>query len=234
MSNAVLFVSLGPGEAELITLKALRALQAVDYIFCPYTLTKEGKQASRAIEILTELGIEANKIRPFNVPMSMNRSEAMLAYSKASEEIEELYRQEKKVAVTAEGDAGFYSSIHYIQDALMQKNIFTKRIAGVPAFIACGALANLHIVKQEEELSVVPGTITSQTLLQQIGEGKTVVIMKVSKCIEAIKEAIATKPAAHFHYFENVGSKDKEFYTHDTSLILSRTIPYFSLMIIHQ
>ncbi len=234
MNNAVQFISLGPGEAELITLKALRALQSVDFVFCPYTLTKEGKQASRSMEILSELGIKTAKVRPFNVPMSMNRNEAIAAYGKASEEIRTLYEQGKRVAVTAEGDAGFYSSIHYIQDSLMQKDIPTERIAGVPAFIACGALANLHIVKQEEELSVVPGTITAQSLLQQVKEGKTVVIMKVSKCIEAIKEAIKEEPTLNFHYFENVGSKEKEFYTHDTEVILNRTIPYFSLMIIHQ
>lgn len=222
MSNTVFFVSLGPGEAELITLKALRALQAADYIFCPYTLTKEEKQVSRAIEILTELGIEADKIRPFNVPMSMNRNEAILAYGKASEDIEELNKQGKKIAVTAEGDAGFYSSIHYIQDSLVQKNIPTERIAGVPAFIACGALANLHIVKQEEELIVVPGTITAESLLRQVKEGKTVVIMKVSKCIEAINEAIRSEPTVNFHYFENVGSKEKSS-TH-TILMLFSTV----------
>ena len=234
MSSTVQFVSLGPGEAELVTLKALQALQASDYIFCPYTLTKEGKQVSRAIEIIAELGVKTDKICPFNVPMSINRDSAVAAYHKASEAIESLYAQNKKVVVTAEGDAGFYSSIHYIQDSLAQRNIPTKRIAGVPAFIACGALANLHIVKQEEGLSVVPGTITTELLLQQVKAGKTVVIMKVSRCIEAVKSAIRMEPSIHFHYFENVGSKEKEFYTQNTNTILSRTIPYFSLMIIHQ
>ena len=234
MNTAVQFISLAPGDAELVTLKALRALQAANYIFCPYTLTKEKKQASRSRDILVELGVNAEKVKLFNVPMSMNRTQAQQAYLAVANEAETLHLQGKRIAVTAEGDAGFYSSIHYIQDSLMQKNIPTERTAGVPAFIACGALANLHIVKQEEELSVIPGTVTTTQLLQQLSEGKTVVVMKVSKCIEAIKEAILKMPKTSFHYFENAGSKDKEFYTSSTDEILNRTIPYFSLMIIHR
>lgn len=234
MSNAVQFISLGPGEAELITLKALRTLQASDCIFCPSTLSKAGKQTSRAAAILNELEVDSSKVCLFNVPMSKNRSATEATYAKVAIEVEKLYLQGKKVVITAEGDAGFYSSIHYIQDALVQKSIVTKRIAGVPAFIACGALANIHIVKQEEELNVIPGIITAEDLLFRIREGKTVVVMKVSQCADAIKEAIAAEPEATFHYFENVGMKENEFYSQDKDLILSRTIPYFSLMIIHK
>ena len=44
----ITFVSLGPGEAELITLKGLKALQAADCIFCPETPARDGRPLSRA------------------------------------------------------------------------------------------------------------------------------------------------------------------------------------------
>ena len=50
MSNPVIFVSLGPGEPELITLKGLKALQSADCIFCPETRTTSGRILSRAAD----------------------------------------------------------------------------------------------------------------------------------------------------------------------------------------
>ena len=51
----VIFVSLGPGEPELITVKGLKALQTADCIFCPETLAKDGNRVSRAADILLQL-----------------------------------------------------------------------------------------------------------------------------------------------------------------------------------
>lgn len=230
----IAFVSLGPGEADLITLKGLKSLQAADCIFYPATGIKENVISSRALDIMTELEIDKLKTIPFHVPMSKDRSLAIEAYKNVSQEAEQQYHKGLKVAIVAEGDAGFYSSIHYIFDTLTHQNIPVEHIAGIPAFIASGALAGIHIVKQEEELNVIPGIIAANDLIHKIESGKVVVIMKVSQCQEAVKECIATIPTATFHYFENVGVKEKEYYTCDTQEIIARKFPYFSLMIIHQ
>lgn len=230
----IAFVSLGPGEADLITLKGLKALQAADCIFYPATIVKESALSSRALDIMVELEIDSKKAIPFHVPMSKDRSLAIEAYNRVSKEAEQQYLKGLKVAIVAEGDAGFYSSIHYIFDTLTTQNIPVEHIAGIPAFIASGALAGIHIVKQEEELNVIPGIISADDLIDKIKSGKVVVIMKVSQCQEAVKECITVIPTATFHYFENVGVKDKEYYTNNTQEIIARKFPYFSLMIIHQ
>lgn len=230
----ITFVSLGPGEADLITLKGLKSLQTADCIFYPATIVNEGNISSRALDILTELNIDSQKTIFFHVPMSKNRSPATEAYKKVSQEAERQYRKGLKVAIVAEGDAGFYSSVHYISDNLVNQGILVEHIAGIPAFIASGALAGIHIVKQEEELNVIPGVISGSDLIQKIQSGKVVVIMKVSQCQEAVKECISMIPKAKFHYFENVGVNDKEYYTLNTEEIISRKFPYFSLMIIHK
>ena len=230
----IAFVSLGPGEADLITLKGLKALQAADCIFYPATIVKESALSSRALDIMVELEIDSKKAIPFHVPMSKDRSLAIEAYNRVSKEAEQQYLKGLKVAIVAEGDAGFYSSIHYIFDTLTTQNIPVEHIAGIPAFIASGALAGIHIVKQEEELNVIPGIISADDLINKIKSGKVVVIMKVSQCQEAVKECITVIPTATFHYFENVGVKDKEYYTNNTQEIIAHKFPYFSLMIIHQ
>lgn len=234
MLEPVIFVSLGPGEPELITLKGLKVLQQADMVFCPSTVTKNRNISSRAQDILLELGIEKEKIHLFDVPMSKDRSKAIESYKEVSEKIKGCFEKGSRIAVTAEGDAGFYSTIYYISENLHSMDIPVERVAGVPAFIACGTLANIHIVKQEEELNVIPGVTTLETLIEKIEKGASVVIMKPSQCEGIIKEAVSYMKDATFHYFENAGIMDKEFYTSDKPEILSRTFPYFSLLIIRK
>ncbi|HMM04216.1 MULTISPECIES: precorrin-2 C(20)-methyltransferase [unclassified Dysgonomonas] len=234
MFDSVMFVSLGPGDPELITLKGLKALQKADLIFCPSTALPGGKSSSRAKDVLLQLGIGESKLNIFNVPMNKDRSLAIESYKAVAEEISDKYKTGHKIAVTAEGDAGFYSTIYYISEYLTQENIPVSRIAGVPAFIACGTLANIHIVKQEEELEVIPGIITLNSLKEKIKTGKTVVLMKASQCEQVIKEALENIQDITFHYFENAGISGKEVYTQNREEILNRKFPYFSLIIIRK
>lgn len=232
MFNPVTFVSLGPGEPELITLKGLKALQNADIIFCPSTVFSNGKRYSRAKEILLQLGIGGSKIDTFDVPMNKDRSLAIKSYKNIASVITDLYKAGQKITVTAEGDAGFYSTIYYISENLQADNIPVNRIAGVPAFIACGTLANIHIAKQEEELNIIPGVTSLEELTLKLKHGNNIVVMKASQCESAIKEAILAIPNVNYHYFENVGIADKEFYTSDIKEIIDRQFPYFSLIII--
>lgn len=231
MANTVTFVSLGPGDPSLITLKGLKQLQEADIIYAPSTQLKSGKVSSRAYDIITSLGIDSAKIKLFNVPMSKNRDLAVNAYQEVSELIYQAHLEGYQIAISAEGDAGFYSSSHYVTEYLKLKNIEVDKIPGIPAFIASGALAHLHIAKQEEELHVVPGILSLEELTGKLNAGHAVVVMKASQCEEVIKAAIKEFPETSFHYFENVGLPT-EFYTQDTSTILARSFPYFSLLII--
>ena len=118
MSNPVIFVSLGPGEPDLITLKGLKALQSADCIFCPETRTTSGRILSRAADILHALDIPNTTLSRFALPMSKNRERAFAAYDKVYSEASLLHKENKKVCIVAEGDAGFYSSVHYIFEKL--------------------------------------------------------------------------------------------------------------------
>lgn len=231
MPYPICFVSLGPGEPELITLKGLKKLQQADIIYCPATLDKRGQSLSRAANIVKELNIEDSAIQLFTLPMSKDRTEAWKAYDRLYERAVSARLEGKKTVIVAEGDAGFYSSIQYIYDKFKANDIEVERTAGIPAFIAAGALAGLHIVKQEEQIIVIPGMLTTEELSEKIKAGYVIVIMKLSQCVDAVHECISKHPQARFHYFENVGT-DKEYYTSDKKIISEKPFPYFSLMII--
>lgn len=231
MTYPIHFVSLGPGEPELITVKGLKILQQADLIYYPATAGKEGKTASRAADILLTLGIAPSALRPFFLPMHIDRTKAWKAYDGLFTEVSAAYGEARKIVIVAEGDAGFYSSIQYIYDRLEASGIEVKRIAGIPAFIAAGAWAGLHIVKQTERLMVIPGRISAEELEEKMKEGYVIVIMKLSSCIEAVHACIEKHPERCYHYFENVGTED-EYYTCDPAVVSQKQFPYFSLMII--
>ena len=75
MSRPIYFVSLGPGDAELITLKSLHALQQADIIYCPSTVREPDKILSRAATLLHKLGIKGD-IHLFSLPMSKDRTKS--------------------------------------------------------------------------------------------------------------------------------------------------------------
>lgn len=229
----VFCISLGPGDAELITVKARKTLQSMDVVFCPVTQVGENIQ-SRAKDILVELGFDATRIELFDVPMSKNRSKAQKEYSVVAQQIAQYADMGKQVAFVAEGDSGFYSSVHYVSDYLLEMGVSVQHIAGVPAFIACGALAGMHIVKQNEALLVIPSNTSIDEVSKALSENKTVVLMKLSMQKGIIQELINNNRDVQLHYFENVGVADKEYYTCNHEDILERTIPYFSILIIRK
>lgn len=231
MKNPVVFASLGPGDPELVTLKSLKYLKEADCIYFPATSATGGEIVSRARNILEALGIKGDALHPFRLPMSKKREEAQKIYNEIALECIRLYNEGKKVAITAEGDAGFYSSGQYIYAKLTENGVPVQQLPGVPAFIASAAFAGLHVVKQEEPLLVLPGIVGAAELEQALQEGKTVVIMKLSQCETAVKACMHPDSAYQWHYFENVGL-DTAFYSSNIPVIRAKKFPYFSLMIV--
>lgn len=96
MKGKIIGVSLGPGEPELITLKALKALNAADIVYCPATRSGDGTVKSRALDILSQLPVDVEKVRSFHVPMSRNREEALNAYEECVPKYYDRQNREKR------------------------------------------------------------------------------------------------------------------------------------------
>lgn len=232
MSQSISFVSLGPGEAELITLKGWKTLREADLIFCPGTPgTVPGKQKSHAARILRELEIAPDRIRLFTLPMSKQREEALRVYDQVRQEATEAFREQKRVCIVAEGDAGFYASIHYIYEKMSADGIPVRHLPGIPAFIAAGARGGLHLASGEERLLVIPGTATPEEIERHVAHGDVAVIMKLSQCAGEVRKCMKAHPEYEYHYFEKVGTEE-EVYTNEVSRIETAGFPYFSLMVI--
>lgn len=133
MSRPIYFVSLGPGDAELITLKSLHALQQADIIYCPSTVREPDKILSRAATLLHKLGIKGD-IHLFSLPMSKDRTKAIKVYRQLFEEMRLEQKAGKRLAVAVEGDAGIYASVHYVLDLLEENGIPVEQLP-FPVFL---------------------------------------------------------------------------------------------------
>ncbi len=231
VTERIIGVSLGPGDPELITLKALKILQQAEVIFCPATKLTGGGMKSRAFDILKALPVKLAKIQLFQIPMSQIRSEAIVAYDIVFNRIISFVDEGKMIALVAEGDACFYSSANYLYEKLAQAGYPVKMVAGVPAFIAASSSIGLHLAKQQERMLIIPGDVLVDELLESVVLKRILVIMKVSLGEAILRPFIIRHPELEFHYFENIGTLE-EYYTSKVDVILSRHFVYFSILVI--
>lgn len=233
MTQAVYFVSLGAGDPELITLKALRLLERADVIYSPVSLSPNGRRASKSKSIMLSLGIKEEQIVSYDMPVNREREGAEDSYKQVAEDIKARRQANGDliVAVVAIGDAGFYASSAYIGELLEAENIPTSYLPGVPALIASNALIGGQLVQLDEQLRVIPGVATPSEWEEAWQSKHTIVIMKGSMAEEEIKRAMKSYPHRHWHYLEYVGYEGKELYLNDVNQIAERKFPYFSLII---
>ena len=233
MTQAVYFVSLGAGDPELITLKALRLLERADVVYSPVSLSPNGRRASKSKSIMLSLGIKEEQIVSYDMPVNREREGAEDAYKQVAEDIKARRQANGDLiaAVVAIGDAGFYASSAYIGELLEAENIPTSYLPGVPALIASNALIGGQLVQLDEQLRVIPGAATPSEWEEAWQSKHTIVIMKGSMAEEEIKRAMKSYPHRHWHYLEYVGYEGKELYLNDVNQIAERKFPYFSLII---
>ena len=222
----VTFLSLGPGDPELMTLKAVRTLREADVVVVPSTTGR-----SRAAEIIREW-CDEDKMYRYELPMQKDRTAVRQVYDDICQRVAGWYNGGKRIAVVVEGDVSIYASIHYVMDELKRRNIPVEQIGGIPSFIAAAAMAGLSLVSGQQRLVIMPGDADEQTLEHLLSTQHVVVIMKLSQCAEAVKTFLVQHPSVTCHYFENVGTPEA-FHTSECDAILSRPFPYFSLYILY-
>ena len=227
----VTFLSLGPGDPELLTIKALKTLKDADVVMVPATRNREGTMKSRATDIISEWHLE-NRLMVYELPMLKDRQAVSLVYDRIFADCVMLYHEGRRIVVAVEGDVSIYASIHYVMERLEKAGIPVEQSAGIPSFIAAAASAGLSLVSQQQRLTILPGDADAETLHQLLENNHVVVVMKLSQCQEAVKDFLRQNPQTTCHYFENVGTPEA-YHTTLCDEILSRHIPYFSLCIIY-
>ncbi|WP_320019028.1 precorrin-2 C(20)-methyltransferase [Labilibaculum manganireducens] len=224
-------VALGPGDPELITVKALNCLKKSEKIYYPATQSSKGNQDSFSLVILKQLDVEENKFVPITVPMSKDRSAAEKAYADLFRKVQKDVKEGKQVAVVSEGDISFFSTFSYLLEDFRKNSVDFEMIPGVPAFILGGSAGKLALATQNDKLLIAPDIENEEELKSLLEQNQTVVLMKLSMVRDWIKVFIQNSDLKFF-YGEYLGTQ-KQFTCTDMESLKDRKIPYFAILIFY-
>ncbi len=182
-------VGVGPGDPELLTLKAVRVIQDADVIIAPKT---EKKEDSVALSIAKPFLKENVAIAKLVFPMVFNADALSEAWESNRRAIIALLAAGKKVVFLTLGDPMFYSTYIYIFRLLENCGYPLETIAGVPAFCAVSSKLGYPVAEGNDVLSVIPATVPEDKLDKALALADNIVLMKVyknsGKVVEKLKE----------------------------------------------
>ena len=187
-------VGIGPGDAALLTVKAVELLQSCDVICVP--CTDSGN--TLALHII-EKYVHGKEIKKVSMPMV--RDEALLekSHARAAQEIAESLDNGLSCAFVTLGDPSIYSTAMYVHKRLLEMGYPTEVIPGVPSFCAAAARLQIALCEGEEPLLILPTMAGShREWLEQPG---TKVFMKSGKSLPELKKSLlefAREDAVYF------------------------------------
>ena len=184
-------VGIGPGDPELVTLKALRVLERVPVICAPYT-RQEGESiaAQIAAAVLPHEAAVNKEFLTLHFPMTRDDAQLAEAWQEAAQQVAGRLAGGKDVAFVTLGDPSFYSTYPYLVRAVrdLSPKVRAETIPGVTAFSACAAAGEIA-VQGNERLAVVP--VTAGADLSAVMEGfDCTVFLKVGRHIGRVREAL--------------------------------------------
>ncbi|TSE10188.1 precorrin-2 C(20)-methyltransferase [Aquimarina algiphila] len=227
--NSIYGIALGPGDPELLTLKALRILKEVDLIFYPGSIT-EGIKKSFVFPILQYHKLENKELRGFFLKMSNDRKQASEIYDSTAKEIQEAYHSGKKIAIVCEGDISLYASFSYILAELQNLQLPVSLVPGINSFSLGAAQHKIPLSLLNDKIVVIPRVKHITEITTYFLEFDTVILMKIRSGWSNFQSELAKKDWKCY-YCERLGTK-QEYITTDLTTLTHREIPYFSLLII--
>ncbi|BCJ42090.1 hypothetical protein GCM10010168_65320 [Actinoplanes ianthinogenes] len=227
-------VGLGPGDPELVTVKAARLIEAADVI--AYHAARHGRSNARAIAAgyLRDGQIEEALI----YPVTTGTTDHPGGYQGA---IDEFYEQAaarlaahldagRDVVVLAEGDPFFYGSYMHMHKRLAHR-YETTVVPGVTSVSAASAVLGRPLMERDEVLTVLPGTLPPDELARRLAGTESAAVMKLGRTFDGVRTALA-----------RAGRLDDAFYVERATMAAERvgrlaevdpaTVPYFSLALL--
>ncbi len=204
MSGRLIGVGVGPGDPELMTFKAARAIGAADVV--AYFAKAGNASHARAIaqSHFTEGVLELPLLYPVTTEIHRHDAayrEAISAFYDASAAALALHLDAgRTVAVLSEGDPLFYGSYMHLHVRLSSR-FPTEVIAGVTGMSGCWSTVGTPIAQGDDVLMVLPGTLEESELARRLAQADAAVIMKVGRNLPKIRRALASAgrlPRAHY------------------------------------
>ncbi len=227
MSGKLYGIGVGPGDPDLITVKALRILQ--DAFVVAYPQPDDGPSFARSIveQYLTAKQLEI----PIIVPMDTKRHPAQSVYDQAAETIAHHLDAGSDVVVLCEGDPFFYGSFMYLHERLAGSYV-VEIVPGVSSMMAASSAIGRPLAARNDVLSVVPGPLEDERIRAHIEASDAVAIIKLGRHYSRIRALIETMGlTANAAFVERVSLGNQKLMPLASA---PETAPYFSMILIYK
>ncbi len=232
-------VGIGPGDPELLTLKAYRLFEQCRVVVAPKARREDGSTAlnilSRAVD-LAEKKIYEVVFPMKKIPLGQTvPREVSAAWEATAEKILALLDDGEDIVFPTLGDPGIYSTGYYLYETLLtlRPDIRVICIPGISAMSSCSASTGIPLCLGDDRLAVVPATFGAAKLRQVFEDFDAVVLMKVHKVFAEVLAVL-----------EEAGLLDKAIYveksgTAEQRIVRDLSIPpsdphYFSTIIVRK
>ena len=224
-------VGVGPGDPELVTLKAQRVLQRVPIICVPQS---ETSQDSCALSIARSfIDLERQEILRVGFPTD-DAEAASQVWEKAADTLALRLRQGQDVAFITEGDPMLFSTFSYVLESIRSNHpdLTVEIVPGVSSVMAAAARASVPLVTHGQRLAILPAVYGIDDLREAIANYDTIVLMKVNRVLLDALANLESLGLAGKGIYVRRATTDREQVVQDLQQLTGEDLDYFSLLII--
>jgi precorrin-3B C17-methyltransferase len=225
-------LGVGPGDADLLTVRAVDILRRVPLIFSP--LSAMGT-SSRALEVVRPY-LDESRQRVVELPFPMQKDQEELEehwQGSAAQIVEHLKEGEEGAFITL-GDVSLYSTFYYIQRIIQQEHpeIAVEIVPGIPSFSAIAALLRVPYGSADDRIAILPATFEPERIIETFREYDTVILMKVNRVLDQVIDALEGLHLLEKAVFvTKCGMPDQEV-VYDLRRLRGERPSYFSLILV--
>ncbi|GAA1448299.1 precorrin-2 C(20)-methyltransferase [Nocardiopsis tropica] len=227
-------VGVGPGDPELITLKAARLIAAADVVAYHAGVGKASNARRIAASLIPGSAVEEQLTYPVTTGATDHPGgyTGVLAdfYEESAARLAAHLDAGRDVVLLSEGDPLFYGSYMYMHDRLAER-YETEIVPGVPAFAAATAVAAAPLARQTDVLTVLPGTLPEPELARRLADTDAAVVMKLGRTFPAVRRALESAGRLEHAVYVERASMDGERRL-PVAEVDPATVPYFSLVLV--